>query len=85
MSDTERTFSGGELVCALLLFAYLAGYAVIRANCLKFGGGISVVPSCIASGGSRTTLYTLYKPMFYVERRCTGRQFTWSPWAVPDL
>lgn len=72
------------VVFALIIGAYLGGYAAIRANCTPMVSKWTIVPACIHNG-SPQPLYYLYKPLFFLERQLTGQTFGYSPWAVPDL
>lgn len=85
MNDMKNTFPLNQILVTILIVSYFAGYAVIRANCKEFLSGYFKVPSCIAPGGSMTSLYILYKPLFFAERLCTGHQFhsSGTPWSMP--
>lgn len=69
------------------MLVYGASYAVIRAQCQTIGDAFVVIPPYLASGGTleMNVLGKLYKPLFLIEHRCTGRAFSVSLWGVAGV
>lgn len=60
------------ILLAILLVAYLAGYAVIRADCRPVGAGLYTFPPYFSAGSSKV-FYTVFQPLVIADQYCTGR------------
>ena len=68
-----RTHPVAVVIAALLLISYFAGYLVLRAHARSTLGMLILSPSRMNLPAG--TLTALYEPMFYADRKLTGRRF----------
>jgi hypothetical protein len=79
MKDNRRPDSAVIIAAAAIIGLYFGGYGVLRARCTGVAPYF-VVPS--TNSQQADALITLYKPLFYAERKLTGHHFSVTPWGM---